>query len=97
MPRRVVSVKERFEVRRRAAAWGGEDAAPDAELVGEEQVQGALAMLLEHRGELMRLHRQMYLDVIHDLTGLPPLEREAAHWQLLQEQMGNLKVQLGWE
>mmetsp|Transcript_30495 Transcript_30495/g.90399 ORF Transcript_30495/g.90399 Transcript_30495/m.90399 type:complete len:117 (+) Transcript_30495:1-351(+) len=84
------------DLSRRVADWTGGEV-PQSEELGEGDVEAALAMLLEHRGTLLELHRHMYLDVLLDLSKAPPLEREMGHWQLLQEQMGVLRRSMGWE
>jgi len=79
------------DLRRRAEAWGAHDE------ISEEGVRAAMGMLRRHKDELLQLHRQMYMDVLLDLTDLSPMEKEMGHWQLLQEQMAKLRCDMGWE
>lgn len=83
------------DLRRRVELWSG-DACGDG--VKDADIEGAMQMLRGHREKLLQLHRQMYMDVLLGLSGdLSPLEREMGHWQLLQEQMSELRRGLGWE
>ncbi|CAK0807824.1 unnamed protein product [Prorocentrum cordatum] len=85
------------ELRRRAATWRGLPSdAEEFSAVADDHVAAAAGMLLRHREAVLRLHRQMYLDVLLGLSSAPPLEREMGHWALLQEQMAALRSEMGW-
>eukprot|EP00439_Symbiodinium_sp_Y106_P044957 s2884_g5.t1 len=86
------------ELSRRARLWlTGDEETPVDEMPSKEDIDASLGMLVSHHGELMRLQQNMYFDVLLDLSKLPPMEREAAHWAQLQQEMNLLRVRLGWE
>lgn len=85
-------------LRERAARWLGIAPERAREALSEdEDIHGSMDMLLEHRARLLTRHRHMYLDVMLSLTDLAPLEREMAHWGLLEAEMKSLRCSLGWE